>query len=276
MVHVSLTTQHTHPLSWMASPSLSDLGDPEWIAKYQAAGGNVRRRHSVEGAEQALLVGPLVEPLSTPNPNFLQRVAPAGPGGGAKIGGATAGSDVAPTPEQLERQAETAARESQTSARQPQGDAVYDAMQARADSWLAVFCPAGQAAMEGARAAILREEIESGAHAATSLRRVLRAVADYVEPPTEGTKPDHTGAERGMGAGQYKNRLYVYLGRKLGGEVRKLTLVELELTERRLGTLIGALGKAVHAESRRGDLEQLYLTCWTLIARIADCAEASA
>jgi hypothetical protein len=274
---MSLRTQHTHPASWMASPTLSDLGDPEWIAQYQAAGGNVRPRRSVEGAEQALLVGPLVEPLSTPTPNFLQRLAPAGSSGGTKNGEATAGSDVSPAaPGQLERQAETVTGESQIPVRQPQGDEVYDAMRARADSWLAVFCSTGQAAMEGARAAILRNESESGAHAATSLRRALLAVADYVEPPAEGTRPDHTGAERGMGAGQYKNRLYVYLGRKLDGELRKLQLVELELTEQRLGALIGALGKAVHAESRRGDLEQLYLTCWALIARIADCAEASA
>jgi hypothetical protein len=149
-------------------------------------------------------------------------------------------------------------------------------MQARTSAWLSVFCPTAASAMEGAQAAILRAERESVAHAATSLRRALRSVADFVEPPGEVTRLDHTGTPRGLRADQYKNRLHLYLGRKLSGDARKLTLIELELTEARLTALIGALGKAVHAEASREDIELLYCTCWSLVARIAACAELAA
>jgi hypothetical protein len=32
------------------------------------------------------------------------------------------------------------------------------------------------------------------------------------------------------------------------------------------------LGKAVHAESSRTELDQLYLTCWSVVARTVACA----
>ncbi|HKB50591.1 MAG TPA: hypothetical protein VKC63_04100 [Solirubrobacterales bacterium] len=269
---MTLRTQHTPAVPWPASPTLEDLGDPEWLAAYEAAGGHVRPARSVRGVEQAGLVGPLVEPLSKPNPNFLRRIGqPIDLARAASVRPTPVADEGAGgTPEQIAPPPVSASEPAPAS---PGADEVVAAMQERTSAWLSVFCPTAASAMEGAQAAILRAESESAAHAATSLRRALSSVADYVEPPGEGTRLDHTGTPRGVRADQYKNRLHLYLGRKLNGEVRKLALIELELTDQRLKALIGAIGKAVHAESTREDIELLYLTCWSLVARIAACAE---
>jgi len=272
---MTLRTQHTPAAPWPASPTLEDLGDPEWLAAYEAAGGHVRPARSVLGVEQAALVGPLVEPLSRPNPNFLRRIGqPINPAKAASVRSTQVADEGAgEMPEQIARPPVSASESAPASA---PTDEVVATMQERTSAWLSVFCPTAASAMEGAQAAILRAESESAAHTATSLRRALRSVADFVEPPGGGTRLDHTGTPRGVRADQYKNRLHLYLGRKLSGDARKLALIELELTEARLKALIGALGKAVHAESTREDIELLYLTCWSLVARIAACAELAA
>jgi hypothetical protein len=218
-----------------------------------------------------MLVSPLVEPLIKPNPNFLRRIGEPAAGGNT----ATERADLLPENEETRSAAEKVTAEPVGPVGGPLsgGDEVLATMQARAAGWLSVFSPAALESMEGAKKAIMREEPESGAHAATSLRRALRFIADLVEPPGKGTRPDHTGTPRGVGAAQYKNRLHIYLGGKLGGDARKLVLIELEMTEARLGALIGGLGKAVHAASDRADLDQLYATCWSIIARVAACAE---
>lgn len=272
---MTLRTQHTPSTPWPASPTLEDLGDPEWLAAYQAAGGHVRPARNVRGVEQAELVGPLIEPLSRPNPNFLRRIGqPIDPANAANVRPAPVGDEgAAEMPEEMARPPGSASEPAPASA---PTDEVVAAMQARTSAWLSVFCPTAASAMEGAKAAILRAESESAAHAATSLRRALHSVADFVEPPGEGTSLDHTGTPRGVRADQYKNRLSLYLGRKLSGDARKLALIELELTEARLKALIGGLGKAVHGESTREDIELLYCTCWSLVARIAACAELAA
>jgi hypothetical protein len=218
-----------------------------------------------------MLVSPIVEPLIKPNPNFLRRIVE--PAGGADA--ATERTGLSSGDEETRGAAEKIPAKPVGPVEAPgsRSDEVLAAMQARAAGWLSVFCPAALQSMEGSREAIVRGEPESGAQAATSLRRALRFIADLVEPPGKGTRPDHTGTPRGVGSGQYKNRLLIYLGGKLGGDARKLVLIELEMTEARLGALIGGLGKAVHAESERADLEQLYATCWSIIARVAACAE---
>jgi hypothetical protein len=155
-------------------------------------------------------------------------------------------------------------------------DEVLAAMQARTTGWLSVFCPGARHSLDGAKAAILRDEAESGAHAAVSLRRALAYLADSVEPPGAEEKQDHTGKLREVGPDKFKNRLHIYLGRKLSGDGRRLALLELESTDRRLAALLAALGKAVHGESSRVELEQLYIACWSVVARTVACAESPA
>src|SRR4051812_12722230 len=144
---MTLRTQHTPSTPWPASPTLGDLGDPAWLAAYQAAGGHVRRARSVRGAEQAALVGPLVEPLSKPNPNFLRRIgqpvdaseeASPRPTPVADESAGGAPEQIAPPP----------VGESAPGAALPRADEVVAAMQERTSAWLSVFCPAAASAME--------------------------------------------------------------------------------------------------------------------------------
>lgn len=262
-----------------ASPTLRDLADPEWVSAYRAAGGNVRpARSGVSGSQdQPYLVGPLVEPLTRPRPSFFRGAQrPELP---KSMANDTLVAEVIedrgrPVAETLRPAAQVAPPK--TPDPDAQADQVISAMQERTSAWLSIFCPGARAALDGARRAILRDEVESGAHAATSLRRALACLADALEPPGVEKKADHTGALREVRQSHYKNRLYIYLGHKLSGSDRKLALLELESTNTRLTALLASLGKTVHGESSRADLEQLYLTCWSVVARTVACAEAPA
>jgi hypothetical protein len=262
-----------------ASPTLRDLADPEWVTAYRAAGGNVRpARSGVSGSGgQPYLVGPVVEPLTRPRPSFFRGAQrpelPKIKTDEALVAEAVEdlGQLVAGTVRPIPQVAPPKPPDPD-----PQPDQVISAMQERTSAWLSIFCPGARAALDGARRAILRDEVESGAHAATSLRRALACLADAVEPPGVEGKEDHTGTLRQVRQSHYKNRLYVYLGHKLSGSARKLALLELESADRRLTSLLDALGKAVHSESSRADLEQLYVTCWSVVARTVGCAEAPA
>jgi hypothetical protein len=266
--------------SFPASPSLEDLGDPEWVAAYEAAGGHVRRVRNAAGSQQAALVGPLVEPLSRPNPNFLRileggrtKASPAvDPGLHEDVNrlqdfvASDSPSNPAVVPEPARRDAPPS--------RDGQEDAVFADLQGKATAWLDIFCPKVNQCMRGAHDAITRDDEESLAHGALSLRRALVALADYVEPGGAGTRPDHTGEERKVGQEQFKNRLYIYLGKKLENSHRRaLTLAELDLIDPQLNSFVRALGKAVHADSPKDDLAQIYLTTWSVVAQVVHCSE---
>lgn len=272
--------------SWPASPTLSDLGDPEWINAYRAAGGHVRTLPSAEDATQAQhLVTRAAHRPGMPTPAFYRLLegvrekaaAALDPGLGAELGGAQQGGSAS----LAERMPAPAAPISPPPAAVPSSDfepdQVLAELQRGAGAWLAIFSPQTNTCMRAAQEAILRGDGESRAHAALSLRRALIALADNVEPAGEGTRPDHTGELRQVGPEQFKNRLYIYLGRRLrSAHQRRLALIELESIERRLSALIRALGKALHSDSDRSELQQVYLCSWSLIAQIVCCAESDA
>ena len=269
-----------NPAPFPASPSLEDLGDPKWLAAYEAAGGHVRRARNAPGGQQAALVGPLVQPLSRPNPTFLRlledartKASPAmDPGLQRDIGrlqdliasAVPGNSVVAPQPAQPDA----------APSDDHHHDVVFADLHRKATAWLGIFCPKVNQCMRGAHDAMVRGDEESLAQGALSLRRALVALADYVEPAAPGTHPDHTGKERTVGQEQFKNRLYIYLGNKLAsGHQRALTLAELDLIEHQLNSFVKALGKAVHADSPKDDLAQIYLTTWSVIAQVVHCSE---
>jgi hypothetical protein len=262
---------------------LEDLADPKWIAAYEAAGGHVRRGRSASGAAQAMLVGPMVQPLSTPTPTVLRvlqnqavqavdpvAAKPVVTEGLKKIEALRSSSDAVVTPAP-EPPVEPRPSE------EPRGDEVFSGLRQRAIAWLGMFRPKTRACMDAAHDAIRRRDAESLAHAATSLRRALTDLADYVELPGPGTRPDHTGEERKVGREQFRNRLYIYLGKKLeSSHQRKLALAELDLIEHQLVALTDALGQAVHADSIEPQLEQVYITTWSVISQVVYCAESAA
>jgi hypothetical protein len=158
-----------------------------------------------------------------------------------------------------------------------EGDAVLSHMRSKAMAWGETFCPRVSEAMKAAHDAILRGDVESFAQAATSMRRALVALADYVEPPGNEKRPDHTGKLLGVGQEQFKNRLRIYLGKRVeGSSQRKHALATLDLVDEQLGAVARLLGKAIHAKGARPELDQLYITAWSVLALVASCAELTA
>lgn len=158
-----------------------------------------------------------------------------------------------------------------------EADAVFGDLRSNAMAWAETLCPRVSRAMGAAHDAILRGDVESFAHAATSLRRALVALADYVEPAGDEERPDHTGQLLEVGREQFKNRLRIYLGKKLGTSLqRKHALATLDLLDEQLTAVTRLLGKAIHADAARPELDQLYITAWSVLTQVVDCAELTA
>jgi hypothetical protein len=148
-------------------------------------------------------------------------------------------------------------------------DEVVAEFQERTTEWLDIVCPKALTCMTAAHDALLRGDEESMAHAVTSCRRALTALADAVEPPAPGTRPDHTGRERKVGRDEYKNRLLIHLGKCATSKSgRKLSIRELELLVHRLDALVDRLGKGVHDDYHYEDAAHIYLTSWAVIGEV--------
>jgi len=156
---------------------------------------------------------------------------------------------------------------------QPPRDEVMAQLQERATAWLEIFCPKALTRMTAAHEALLRSDEESISHAVSSCRRALTALADVVEPPAPGARPDHTGQERKVGRDEYKNRLVLHFGKRVTSKSgRKMNNRELELAHR-LDALVERLGKGVHDDYHYDDAAHIYFTTWGLIAEVVRFSE---
>lgn len=264
-----------------ASPTLSDLGDPAWVDAYRAAGGNVRRMRVADDARSThYVVNHPRNQVGVPSPGFLQMLeqvqAKVAPVVKASEEARTAREKVEVLGGQPTASAQPAADETIPD-QSVEGDAVLGHMRSKAMAWAETFCPRVSNAMNAAHDAILRGDVESFAQAATSMRRALVALADYVEPSGEERRPDHTGELLVVGREQFKNRLRIYLGKRLEGSLqRKHALATLDLLDVQLDAVARLLGKAIHAEGARPELDQLYITTWSVLAQVVSCAELTA
>ena len=264
-----------------ASPSLSDLGDPAWIAAYEAAGGNVRRMRAADGARPThFVVHDARTKVGVPTPGFFQMREQVQ----AKVAPVLKATEEA---QLMREKVETFGGQPTTSDHRAadetipdqcvEGDAVLSHMRSNAISWAETFCPPVSKAMNAAHDAILRGDVESFAQAATSIRRALVALADYVEPPGDEKRLDHTGKLLAVGPEQFKNRLRIYLGKRLEASLqRKHAVATLDLVDEQLGAVSRLLGKAIHADGARPELDQLYITTWSVLAQVVSCAELTA
>jgi hypothetical protein len=87
---------------------------------------------------------------------------------------------------------------------------------------------------------------ESLHQAATSCRRILKAVADYVFPPQDPTI-DSSGVKRLLGEEQYVNRLLAYAESRLPGTFGDTWQATLNDLSARLDSLNALTSKGVHA-----------------------------
>jgi hypothetical protein len=264
-----------------ASPTLEDLGDPTWVEAYRRAGGHVRTLRRAEDAQVTHeIVTTAAQRVGMPTPSFLRRLQD-----GAKKASAAFEGGVQEYVARREELADIAAPSNPvvptpTPAAPPpvgrEADEVFADLQDKTAAWLDIFCPKVNQCLGGAHDAIARGDEESLAQGALSLRRALIALADHVEPPGENERPDHTGKLRPVGREQFKNRLYIYLGRSTrSGDHRTLTMAELERIDAQLSPFVRAVAKGLHAESTKDDLAQLYTTSWSVIAQVVRCAESA-
>lgn len=263
------------------SPTLSDLADPAWVSAYKAAGGNVRQLRSTDKSRPVhYVVNHPRNKVGVPSPAFFQMLGQVQ----AKVTPVIKASEEA----RLAREKVEALGDQRTASDQQaadeaipaqgvEGDAVLGGLRSNAMAWAETLCPRVSKAMNAAHDAILRGDVESFAQAATSMRRALVALADYVEPPGEEKRPDHTGKLLGVGQEQFKNRLRIYLGKRLEGSLQhKYALATLDLVDEQLGAVARLLGKAIHADGARSELDQLYITAWSVLAQVVSCAESTA
>ena len=111
-------------------------------------------------------------------------------------------------------------------------------------------------------------------HAASSCRRALVALADAVEPPGPGTRLDHTGQPRKVDRDAYKNRLLLFVGKRMtSASARKMSEREFDLLVHRLDALVDQLGKGVHDDHTYAEAAHIYLTTWAVVSEIVHIAE---
>jgi hypothetical protein len=53
-------------------------------------------------------------------------------------------------------------------------------------------------------------------------------------------------------------------------------LATLDLLDEQLTVVTRLLGKAIHADAARPELDQLYITAWSVLTQVVDCAELTA
>jgi len=111
----------------------------------------------------------------------------------------------------------------------------------------------------------------------TSVRRAVKAAADYHYPPTEESVVCSDGKVRPLGEEQYVNRLSEFCSRKAGaGSSGSLLREELEHLAGFLRRLNNVASKGVHAQVSAAEARQgllgVYVFLSNLIGRLTGAA----
>ena len=146
---------------------------------------------------------------------------------------------------------------------------VFDRHRSRVDATLIALAPD---VLEQFSAAYRRSrdgDSESRAHALTSCRRILKAVADIAFPPRTEPLVDGNGRERKVGPGEYKNRILAFVDeapRQTAASVIAATFADFD---RRLTALNELDSKGVHADVTQSEVDlcvvQTYLLAGELL-----------
>lgn len=126
---------------------------------------------------------------------------------------------------------------------------------------------------QAAEGSLDRGEPEDLAHALASCRRMIKALADALYPPTGETITGEDGRERAMTDDAYRNRLLQFASERLGSTHNDLVKETMRSLGARLQRLNELSSKGVHDEVDRVEAETCVM--WTYltaadILRIAD------
>lgn len=148
-------------------------------------------------------------------------------------------------------------------------DALFDELRAQIDSDLSSSCPDGLSKFSAACSAFARREDESPSHALTSCRRLLKAVADAVYPPSDEPAIDPLGYPHVVDDAAYLNRLaqYVVETHPSGKSGASLS-AEIGTLHDRLTKLNSVASKGVHDEVDRNDVRFTLVQTYIILGEV--------
>jgi hypothetical protein len=136
-------------------------------------------------------------------------------------------------------------------------------------NWLASNAPSG---LEQLKAAHLRLEeggLEARTHALTSLRRLIKTVADFLYPPTSESVQCSDGKVRSLGEDQYLNRLREFAATRINSKTSKrLVYCAFEDLDRRLDLAHDLACKGVHAEVTEFEVRLCFMQTYFLLGEM--------
>lgn len=142
------------------------------------------------------------------------------------------------------------------------------------NSSLQRFAPEALAKFVSAQDRLYSGDSEDLAHALTSCRRMLKALADAFYPATGAVVIDQSGVERVMSDDLYRNRLLQYVSESLGRHGQSSVIVEiLASLGNRLKTLDSLASKGVHDSVSAAEAETCIVWTYLLAADIVRVAD---
>jgi hypothetical protein len=119
-------------------------------------------------------------------------------------------------------------------------------------------------------------EPEDLAHALTSCRRMIKALADALYPATDETVTGEDGVVRKMSDDAYRNRLLQYVREQLGKHVHGTVIQRtLDSFGARLKSLDSLANKGVHDDVSAAEAETCMIWTYLLAADIVRIADGS-
>jgi hypothetical protein len=144
------------------------------------------------------------------------------------------------------------------------------------NSSLAKYAPSALQMFVAAQDRLYSGDPEDLAHALTSCRRMIKALADALYPPTEQTITGGDGVERTLSDALYRNRLIQYVREQLGGHKQGPVLQKtLDSLGARLTSLDSLASKGVHHEVNAAEAEACIVWTYLLAADIVRVADGS-
>lgn len=150
---------------------------------------------------------------------------------------------------------------------------VFDRGREYIEQGLRTRAPEALERFQAAEESLYGGEPEDLAHALTSCRRMVKALADALYPATDEVITGEDGRERAMTDDAYRNRLLQFASERLGGTHNDLVKETMRSLGARLQRLNELSSKGVHDEVNRLEAETCVM--WTYltaadILRIAD------
>ena len=145
---------------------------------------------------------------------------------------------------------------------------VFDRHRRRVDETLSAVAPEILEQFTAAHRRAIDGDTESLAHALTSCRRILKAVADVVFPPRSDPFTGKDGKERIVDDERYKNRLLAFIQDAPHQTAMGVLSASFEDLDNRIGALNELDSKGVHANVQQSEVDLCVVQTYMLAGEI--------